>query len=124
MIRQLKSLVLPFVVVLMVPFVLLFNFRTGMVKVAQPLPIAQLILGSLLGTVGLSLLAATISLFIRQGRGTLAPWDSTARHSKAYAFGGAQEHRRLPVAVLNGAVYIFNSFTWSVQERGRIIGRG
>ena len=29
-----------------------------------------------------------------------------------------------PWQSLNGAVYIFNSFTWSVQERGRIIGRG
>ena len=121
MIRQLKSLVLPFVVVLAVPFLLLFSFRTGMVKVAQPLPIAQLILRSLLEIVGLSLLAATIALFVRQGRGTLAPWDPTSR----LVIQGPYAYTRNPMisgvafavlgeAVLFGSIAVFAWFAFIV----------
>ena len=76
--RQLKSLVLPFVVVLVVPFLLLFDFRHPSLRVLLPYPAVQVAVGAGFCAIGLLLLAATISLFARRGRGTLAPWDPPA----------------------------------------------
>jgi len=77
--RQLKSLVLPIVVVLVVPFLLLFDFRHPSLKVLLPCPAAQAAVGAGFCVTGLLLLARTIFLFARRGRGTLAPWDPPAR---------------------------------------------
>ena len=74
LVRQLTSLVLPFVVVLVVPFLLLFDFRQFSLRIRLPFPFAQIVLGTILCTIGLLLLATTISRFARQGRGTLTPW--------------------------------------------------
>ena len=46
--------------------------------VFDPLPILQSVVGGLFCLAGLVLLVTTISLFIRQGTGTLAPWDPTS----------------------------------------------
>lgn len=79
MMKQIKSFALPLVVVIVVPFFLIFDFRQQSLRVYNPLPILQSVTGGLLCLAGLVLLATTISLFIRQGRGTLAPWDPTSR---------------------------------------------
>ncbi len=76
--RHLASLVLPFVVVLVVPFLLLFDFRRASLRGHLPFPVAQITVGAILCAIGLSLLVATIVLFARRGRGTLAPWDPPA----------------------------------------------
>jgi protein-S-isoprenylcysteine O-methyltransferase Ste14 len=41
--------------------------------------VASGILGSLLIALGLALVVWTVTLFVRDGRGTLAPWDATTR---------------------------------------------
>ncbi|HKJ25479.1 MAG TPA: isoprenylcysteine carboxylmethyltransferase family protein [Myxococcota bacterium] len=76
MLRHLLAvLVLPFNVLVTVPAVLLW--REGF---AGPDPLAfSTDLGVLLAAVGLSLLFTTIALFVRVGRGTLAPWSPTHR---------------------------------------------
>lgn len=74
--RQLKSFILPFAVLVIVPFLLLFYFSQPWLRLSMPHPIAQLAVGTILCVVGLILLIATISRFIRRGRGTLAPWDT------------------------------------------------
>jgi len=74
-VRQLKSFVLPFAVLVIVPFLLLFDFCQPRLRVSMPYPIAQIAVGTVLSVLGLILMIATISRFIRRGRGTLAPWD-------------------------------------------------
>jgi protein-S-isoprenylcysteine O-methyltransferase Ste14 len=98
--RQLKSLVLPFVVVLLVPFLLLFDFRRPSLRVHLPYPIVQVAMGAVLCAIGLLLLAATISRFARQGSGTLAPWDPPAR----LVAEGPYAHTRNPM--ISGVVFV------------------
>ena len=76
MLRHLLAvLALPFNVLVTVPALLLW--RGGF---AAPRPLAlSTDLGVLLAAVGLSLMATTIALFVRVGRGTLAPWSPTQR---------------------------------------------
>ena len=72
---QLKSFILPFAVLVIVPFLLLFDFSQPRLRVSMSHPIAQIAVGVILCVLGLVLMIATISRFIRRGRGTLAPWD-------------------------------------------------
>lgn len=76
MLRHLLAiLALPFNVLVTVPAVLLW--RHGF-QAPHALSLST-VLGVLLAAVGLSLMAATIGLFVRVGRGTLAPWSPTKR---------------------------------------------
>ena len=77
----LSILVLPFTVVVLLPWWLLSRFpapgplwpvATPLFRVAWPLAAACLLLG-------LGLFAWTVSLFARVGQGTLAPWDPTRK---------------------------------------------
>ena len=79
MLKQIRSFALPFVVAIVIPFCLIFDFRRGSLKVFDPWLVLQLGIGGLLCLAGLVLLATTISLFVRRGKGTLAPWDPTSR---------------------------------------------
>jgi protein-S-isoprenylcysteine O-methyltransferase Ste14 len=139
MVRQLTSLVLPFVVVLVVPFLLLFDFRQFSLRIRLPFPIAQIVLGTILCTIGLLLLAATISRFARQGRGTLTPWDPP----KHLVIQGPYAYTRNPMitgvafvllgeAVVFGALSIFiwfgiavavNSFYFKLSEEPGLVKR-
>lgn len=75
--RQLRSFLLPFVVLVVVPFFLVFDIHRRSLKAFLPLPFLQSVVGGLLCLAGCSLIVATIVRFIRQGKGTLAPWDPT-----------------------------------------------
>ena len=70
----------------------------------------RVVLGAPLVAVGLALWAWTVRLFARIGRGTLAPWDPTAR----LVVHGPYAHVRNPMitavlAVLLGEALIFGS---------------
>ena len=58
MMKQIRSFVLPFVVVMVVPLCLIFDFRRGSLKSFDPLPILQSVTGSLL--------ALSVSCFLLQ----------------------------------------------------------
>jgi protein-S-isoprenylcysteine O-methyltransferase Ste14 len=76
MVRHLLAiLALPFNVLVTVPAVLLWRYGF---EAPHPLSLST-VLGVLLAAVGLSLMGATIGLFVRVGRGTLAPWSPTRR---------------------------------------------
>lgn len=74
------------------------------------------LLGVPLMLAGLALMVATIRLFARIGRGTLAPWDPTSR----LVVAGPYRHTRNPMitgvcAVLLGEALVFGSvglFAW------------
>jgi protein-S-isoprenylcysteine O-methyltransferase Ste14 len=55
--------------------------------------LALLAIGSAVATAGVALVAHSISLFMRLGRGTLAPWDPT----RALVAAGAYRYHRNPM---------------------------
>lgn len=103
--RHLRAVVvLPFTVTVVVPGLVLW--RNGAEIAAWPL---ALVCGVLIA-LGLALLAWTIALFIRVGRGTLAPWDPTVR----LVVVGPYRHVRNPMisgvlAILLGESALFAS---------------
>jgi protein-S-isoprenylcysteine O-methyltransferase Ste14 len=103
---------LPVIVTLVVPAgTLVLQSRLGWRVSLSPIP--GLVLGGLgvvLILAGLTLMAWTISLFRRLGRGTLAPWDPPTR----LVIAGPYAHVRNPMisgvfAVLLGEALIFGS---------------
>ena len=103
--RHLRAvLLLPFAVTIVVPGIVLW--RTGVDVSVWPLPVA----GAVLTALGLALLAWTLALFAKVGRGTLAPWDPTRR----LVVAGPYRHVRNPMisgvlAVLLGESAVFAS---------------
>lgn len=80
MLRHLLSiLLLPFLVVVVVPYWLLNTFATGDIRWGDGSILVWLSrsAGVVLLVVGLALFGWCVSLFARVGRGTLAPWDPT-----------------------------------------------
>ena len=103
--RHLRAvLLLPFAVTIVVPGIVLW--RTGVDVSVWPLLVA----GAVLTALGLALLAWTLALFAKVGRGTLAPWDPTRR----LVVAGPYRHVRNPMisgvlAVLLGESAVFAS---------------
>lgn len=85
-VRQLASLALPLTAAGVVPLAILGELPRG-------LPPARAALGGALALAGLGLLAWTVALFVRVGRGTLAPWDPT----RALVVAGPYAHVRNPM---------------------------
>jgi protein-S-isoprenylcysteine O-methyltransferase Ste14 len=100
--RQLGPLVLPFTVLLVVPFVLVFDFRRRVVQAFLPFPLLQPTMGVLLCAGGLLLLAVTMALIARLGKGTLAPWDPPTR----LVIAGPYAHSRNPMISAVGLVLL------------------
>ncbi len=103
--RHLRAaLLLPVTVTVVVPGTVLW--RTGTDGSTWPLAVA----GAVVIVLGLALVAWTVSLFARVGRGTLAPWDPTTR----LVVDGPYRHVRNPMisgvlAVLLGESALFAS---------------
>ena len=86
--RHLRAvLLLPVTVTVVVPGTVLW--RTGTDVSTWPLAVA----GAVLIALGLALVAWTVALFVRLGRGTLAPWDPTTR----LVVDGPYGHMRNPM---------------------------
>jgi protein-S-isoprenylcysteine O-methyltransferase Ste14 len=77
LVANLRSFVLPLTAAGVVPAVLLA--RTGSAQAIASLSLPQALAGALLAAAGLAMVLWTVTLFIRVGKGTLAPWDPTRR---------------------------------------------
>ena len=77
--HQIRSPVLPLIVVLLVPFLLVVRTNPFGIQNLSKLPYLQIPVGCLLFGIGSLLLIVTIRLFIKIGKGTLAPWDPTTK---------------------------------------------
>jgi protein-S-isoprenylcysteine O-methyltransferase Ste14 len=103
--RQLRAIaLLPAIVTVVVPALVL----RGSGSELGPWPLAAV--GVALIALGLALVTWTVTLFARIGRGTLAPWDPTAR----LVVAGPYRHVRNPMicgvlAVLLGEAALFSS---------------
>ena len=99
--HALAVLVLPGVVVVLAPALIVW--RTGS-TVGWGLPgalaVLTIVLGFSLATVGSVLVVRTIALFVRVGRGTLAPWDPTSR----LVVRGPYAHVRNPM--ISGVLFV------------------
>ena len=79
--HALSILLLPFLVVVIVPAWLLATFAASDSRWVDNAPIDWLarLAGATLIIAGLGLFSWCVSLFVRVGRGTLAPWDPTRK---------------------------------------------
>ena len=103
--RHLRAIaLLPFTVAGVIPALIVWRTEEAELTWAFALP------GAALAGLGLLLVAETVALFARVGRGTLAPWDPTAR----LVVRGPYRHVRNPmitgvVFVLLGEAAVFGS---------------
>jgi protein-S-isoprenylcysteine O-methyltransferase Ste14 len=94
---------LPGIVTVVIPGALLYLTGADTLRAWEAVPATRVvlpILGVLLIGVGLSLIAATIRLFVRIGKGTLAPWNPTER----LVVQGVYRHVRNPM--ISGVFFI------------------
>jgi protein-S-isoprenylcysteine O-methyltransferase Ste14 len=89
--RHLASFVLPLTAALIVPAALLGG--EGWEQLGNRTTPALLAVGAVLGLAGLAMLTWTVTLFVRIGRGTLAPWSPT----RALVVRGPYAHVRNPM---------------------------
>jgi protein-S-isoprenylcysteine O-methyltransferase Ste14 len=111
--KQLSPLLLPFVVIVLVPFIILYFYKIPLTSYQGILLDLQFAIGLILIVAGLCGLAWTIGLFTRVGEGTLAPWDPT----KKLVVRGPYAYARNPmitsvIAVLVGEAFLLSS--WSI----------
>jgi protein-S-isoprenylcysteine O-methyltransferase Ste14 len=94
--NHIKAIVLlPFTVTVVIPAVILHSFGIGGTAVDRPAPWNFLMLvgaAALLG-LGLTFFVMTIGMFIKIGRGTLAPWNPPQR----LVVAGVYRHVRNPM---------------------------
>jgi len=111
---------LPGMAILVIPSSILFLTKmSGSSWFGYPLVrVISIALAALLISVGLLLMAQTISMFVRIGKGTLAPWDATSH----MVLHGVYRHVRNPMisgvfCILLGESVLFGSiplFIWFV----------
>src|SRR5262249_39692744 len=77
LLANLRSFVLPLAAAGIVPALLVW--RGGWAQAVAGVSPLRAVAGGLLATAGLAMLAWTVTLFVRVGRGTLAPWDPTRK---------------------------------------------
>lgn len=77
--RQLKSLVLPFSAIVILPALILLLARSTPFGLNIEMPAVRVPVGAVICLLGLALMAVTIRMLIIIGRGTLAPWDPTSK---------------------------------------------
>lgn len=94
LINQIKSFILPFTVLFIIPAAILWatHFRIGW-GLGLPWDAVIVLVGAMLMGNGLYYLSTTIWLFINIGRGTLAPWSPT----KKLVVIGPYRHVRNPM---------------------------
>lgn len=106
-IKQLFSLILPIIVLILIPLNIEKNIRV--------VNIWALVSGLFLMIVGLTLLIITISSFIRIGKGTLAPWSPP----KKLITGGLYRYVRNPM--ISGVLITLVGETLSIMSHNLLI---
>ncbi len=96
-------LLLPFMVTVVIPALIVYFGGLDTLGLWKIMPASQVILpvvGAMLGLSGLTLLIATIRLFVSIGKGTLAPWNET----QYLVVQGVYRHVRNPM--ISGVFFV------------------
>jgi protein-S-isoprenylcysteine O-methyltransferase Ste14 len=102
-------LILPFMVVIIVPYWLLTTYASGTFWGSVPAAAwLSRSLGAILSLGGLALFAWCVGLFARVGQGTLAPWDPT----RALVAVGPYRYVRNPMISGVALMLIGEAFLW------------
>jgi protein-S-isoprenylcysteine O-methyltransferase Ste14 len=100
--RHIASFILPITVLLIVPYAIESDFRLRGLTTTIP--------GLLIIGLGIHLMILTIRMFIRIGKGTLAPWDPTRNLITGSLYGYVRNPMILGVfTVLLGEAVLFTS---------------
>ena len=96
-------IVLPFTVLIVIPAVILYFTADGGMALRCPAPwnVLMLVGTAIASSVGLALFVATVALFGRIGRGTLAPWNPPQH----LVVVGPYRHVRNPM--ISGLLFVF-----------------
>jgi protein-S-isoprenylcysteine O-methyltransferase Ste14 len=78
-IKKYSPYTLPIFVLIIVPFFILFDFKTEKLRINLFYPALQLGIGAIFCLIGLYFFILTVSTLSKLGKGTLAPWDSTSK---------------------------------------------
>lgn len=120
--KQLRAIILlPATVTIIIPTIIIVitrEIQLGWFFLSFPLSVIPIVAGCTLIGGGLLLLAKTIQLFAKIGKGTLAPWDPP----KNLVVSGIYRHTRNPMifgvsiillgqAVVFGSIFLFLWFT-------------
>jgi protein-S-isoprenylcysteine O-methyltransferase Ste14 len=103
-------LLLPFMVAVVIPGIILYLTGLDTFELWQSLPATRLVLpvlGLMFLVLGLVLVIATIRLFARNGKGTLAPWNPTQK----LVVQGIYRHVRNPMISGVMAIQLGESIT-------------
>jgi protein-S-isoprenylcysteine O-methyltransferase Ste14 len=102
--KHLRAIILlPGIVTLVIPGTILFQAGTDSFGLRQSVPASRIVLPMIGGfciCLGLVLMVATIRLFVKIGRGTLAPWEPTQR----LVVQGVYRHVRNPM--ISGVLFV------------------
>lgn len=113
-----KSLVLPFAALVVIPILVLVISGSTAFGINFFQPLVQVLVGFIVCIGGLKLMVVTIKMFADLGEGTLAPWDPTTKLVTTGIYG----HVRNPMItgvliVLLGEAFLLGSlgiFTWAM----------
>ena len=104
MLKHLRAIImLPGMVLVVIPGMILWLAGTDSLGLWQSVPASRIVLPSIGVTcicLGLSLMIATIRLFVTVGKGTLAPWEPTQK----LVVQGVYRHVRNPM--MSGALFV------------------
>jgi protein-S-isoprenylcysteine O-methyltransferase Ste14 len=122
--KHLFSFILPVTVLIVVPYLIEENFRIHFDAVT--------IIGFIVMLTGLTLMFLTIRMFIRIGKGTLAPWHPTRKLVTGSLYGHMRNpmilgvnivligesiaFRSLDILVWGGCFFILNTFYFILSE--------
>lgn len=118
--EQLKSIIaLPFMVTIMIPIALNYGLSSWLINPFQKFSLfLSLGIGILFLGLGLPLFIQSIILFIRIGRGTLAPWNPTKKLVVKRLYRYTRNPMILGVAcILLAEAFLFRSgliFAWAI----------
>ena len=104
--QQVKAVILlPFTVLIVIPAVILYFPGVGGMALRRPAPwnVLMLIGAAVLVSIGLTLFVATMMLFGKTGKGTLAPWNPPQR----LVMAGPYRHVRNPM--ISGVLFILSA---------------
>ena len=107
---NLLSFVMPLTAAGLVPALLLAHI--GWAQALTAVHPERAVAGALLAAAGLTMLAWTVTLFIRIGRGTLAPWDPTRK----LVVRGPYAHVRNPMITGVLAILIGEALTVRIHH--------